>query len=220
MSEEISLAGDSALRRLVDLLFGIPAMVLLLPVFALIAVAIKLDSRGPVFYAQERMGKDDSRFPILKFRSMVTDADRMGPGVSSRADARITRLGHWLRGTKIDELPQLLNLVRGQVTLIGPRAEVERYREFYTVEELLLLGVRPGMTGPGQLFFTTHQSVELDEVDDPETFYIEHQLHPKLAMDLEYLRRRGLWTDLVVVGRTIAVLLGGSGDSARRTVAL
>ncbi|MCZ6834011.1 MAG: sugar transferase, partial [Acidobacteria bacterium] len=107
MTEEASLVGDTALRRAVDLLVGIPALLLLLPAFALVALVIKLDSRGPVFYAQERMGKDDSRFPILKFRSMVTGADRLGPGVSSRDDARITRVGRWLRATKIDELPQL-----------------------------------------------------------------------------------------------------------------
>jgi len=220
VTEEASLVGDTALRRVVDLVVGVPALVLLAPAFAVIALVIKLDSRGPVFYAQERMGKDDSRFPILKFRSMVTGADRLGPGVSSRGDARITRIGRWLRATKIDEIPQLINLVRGQVTLIGPRAEVDQYGQYYTPEELQLLTVRPGMTGPGQLYFTTHQAGELDQVDDPETFYIEHQLHPKLAMDLEYLRRRGLWTDLVVMARTVAVLLGGSGGSIRRAAAL
>jgi len=220
MIQEGPLVGDTALRRVVDLLVGIPALVLLLPAFALVALLIKLDSRGPVFYAQKRMGKNDSIFPILKFRSMVTGADRLGPGVSSLSDTRITRLGRWLRASKVDELPQLLNLVRGQVTLIGPRAEVERYREHYTTEELQLLTVRPGMTGPGQLYFTTHQAGELDHVDNPEAYYIEHQLHPKLALDLVYLQRRGLWTDLAVLGRTATVLLGGTGASVRRAVAL
>ena len=220
MIQEGPLVGDTALRRVVDLLVGIPALVLLLPAFALVALLIKLDSRGPVFYAQKRMGKNDSIFPILKFRSMVTGADLLGPGVSSLSDTRITRLGRWLRASKVDELPQLLNLVRGQVTLIGPRAEVERYREHYTTEELQLLTVRPGMTGPGQLYFTTHQAGELDHVDNPEAYYIEHQLHPKLALDLVYLQRRGLWTDLAVLGRTATVLLGGTGASVRRAVAL
>jgi len=220
VTEEASLAGDTALRRAVDLMVGIPALLLLLPAFALVALVIKLDSRGSVFYAQERMGKDDSRFPILKFRSMATGADRLGPGVSSRDDARITRVGRWLRAMKIDELPQLINLVRGQVTLIGPRAEVELYCKHYTEEEKQLLKVRPGMTGPGQLYFTSHQAGELDQVDDPEAYYIEHQLHPKLAMDLDYLRRRGLWIDLAVLARTLVTLLGGAGGSVRRAGAL
>jgi len=220
VNEERSLVGDTALRRAADLVVGIPLLLLLSPLFVLIALLIKLDSRGPVLFAQERVGKGDSRFPILKFRSMVQDAQRLGPEVSSREDVRITRMGKWLRATKIDELPQLINLLRGEVTLIGPRAEVERYFKYYTPEERQLLQVRPGMTGPGQLYFTTHQAGELDGVDDPDAFYIEHQLHPKLAMDLYYLRQRSLWLDLSILGRTLGVLLGGAGESARRATTL
>jgi len=125
-----------------------------------------------------------------------------------------------LRATKIDELPQLLNLLRGEITLVGPRAEVESYVARYTDEERRLLSVRPGLTGPGQLYFTTHQAVELDAVEDPEAFYLEHQLHPKLAMDLAYLRRRGLVPDLAVLARTMAVVLGWRGGPARRALVL
>lgn len=220
MTEEAPLVGDSHLRRLADLLLGSLLLLALSPLFLVVAVLIKLDSRGPVFYRQERMGRGRTRFRILKFRSMVSDAERLGPEVSSRGDVRITRVGRWLRATKIDELPQLVNLLRGEVTLIGPRAEVERYFRYYTAEERRLLEVRPGMTGPGQIYFTTHQAAELDEVEDPETHYIQHQLHPKLAMDLEYLRRRGLGPDLAVLGRTLAVLLGAAGDGVRRAAIL
>jgi lipopolysaccharide/colanic/teichoic acid biosynthesis glycosyltransferase len=211
--EEAAASGDpivhdGAARRAVDLVAGIAALVALSPFLALVALAIKLDSPGPVLYSQERMGREGRPFRILKFRSMVADAERRGPAVSGKGDPRITRMGRWLRASKVDELPQLINLVRGEVTLFGPRAEVARYLPHYTAEERRLLEVRPGLTGPGQLYFTTHQAAELDSAEDPENHYIEHQLHPKLAMDLDYLRNRGVVRDLALLGRTVAVMAG------------
>ena len=206
--------GDSALRRGADLLFGGMGLMIAAPLLAVIAVVVKLDSRGPAFFSQERVGKNGRHFRILKFRTMVAGADRLGPSVSGRRDPRITRVGRFLRASKLDELPQLVNVMRGEMTLIGPRAEVPGYLPHFTPEERTLLAARPGLTGPGQVYFTTDQADELDAVEDPERHYIEHQLHRKLALDLDYLRRRSLTGDLAVIGRTLALLLGrGRGRS-------
>jgi lipopolysaccharide/colanic/teichoic acid biosynthesis glycosyltransferase len=206
-----AVRGDTALRRGVDLVLGGLGLAAASPVLLLIAAAVKLESRGPAFFSQERVGKDGRPFRIHKFRSMVAGADRMGPAVSGNRDPRVTRVGGVLRATKLDELPQLVNVVKGEMTLIGPRAEVARYVAHYTGEERALLTVRPGLTGPGQVHFTMDQAGELDGVDDPDRHYIEQQLHPKLALDLEYLRRRSLALDLSILGGTIALLLGRRG---------
>jgi lipopolysaccharide/colanic/teichoic acid biosynthesis glycosyltransferase len=198
---------DSRLRRAVDIGVAMAAIVLLSPLLALIALLIKLDSSGPVLYGQQRVGKHGFPFRILKFRSMVADAERLGAAVAGRHDPRITRVGRFLRATKLDELPQLANVVAGQMTLIGPRAEVPRYVRHYTEVERRVLNVRPGLTGPGQLLFSREQAAELDGAADPEREYIDHQLHAKLALDLDYLYRRLLRRDLAILGQTVAVIL-------------
>lgn len=208
-----TVRGDTALRRGMDLVLGGLALAAASPAILLIAAAVKVESRGPVFFSQERVGRDGRPFRIHKFRSMVAGADRMGPAVSGHRDPRVTRVGAILRATKLDELPQLVNVVRGEMTLIGPRAEIARYVAHYTDEERALLSVRPGLTGPGQVYFTTDQAGELDGVADPERHYIEHQLHPKLALDLDYLRRRSLLLDLSILGGTVALLAGRRGRS-------
>jgi lipopolysaccharide/colanic/teichoic acid biosynthesis glycosyltransferase len=138
---------------------------------------------------------------------MRPDADQLGPGVSGHEDARVTRVGHLLRTTKLDELPQLLNVLRGSMTLVGPRAEAPRYVRYYTAEEHQLVMVRPGLTGPGQLEFTLRQAAELDGVGDPDRYYVEHQLHDKLALDLHYLHARRLRHDLEIVAATSRLVL-------------
>jgi lipopolysaccharide/colanic/teichoic acid biosynthesis glycosyltransferase len=203
---QLPIRGDTVLRRTVDLAVGLPALLLFSPFLLLIAVLVKLDSPGSVLYAQRRVGRGEKPFRILKFRSMVADAEKIGPAVSGHQDARITRAGRVLRATKLDELPQILNVIRGEMTLIGPRAEVERYIEHYTPDERLLLQVRPGLTGPGQVYFTTDQAGELDAATDPETLYVTRQIHAKLALDLNYLRHRSFPTDLSILRRTLALL--------------
>jgi lipopolysaccharide/colanic/teichoic acid biosynthesis glycosyltransferase len=205
---EVPIHGDSATRRLVDVSVSAGALVLVSPLLVLVAAFVKAESRGPVFYMQERIGKHGRPFRIVKFRSMVADAERLGPLVSGRRDPRITRVGAFLRATKLDELPQLINVLRGDMTLIGPRADVARYVAHFTTEERQLLAVRPGLTGPSAVYFTTDQASELDGVADPDAYYIEHQLHPKLALDLDYLRRRSVSTDIGILWRTASVLAG------------
>ena len=196
---------DSAPRRIVDLAVASVLLLLACPVLAAAAVAVKVTSRGPVLYRQVRAGKDGRPFTVLKFRSMVSGADRTGPLVTDAHDPRVTRVGAVLRASKLDELPQLVSVVKGDMTLIGPRPEVPRFLPAYHAEELQLLQVRPGLTGPGQISYT-QWSTPADETTDPESFYLQVQLHPKLALDLDYLRRRSLRTDVTTLTRTVAVV--------------
>jgi len=192
----------------VDVVGSALALVALSPLFAMIALAIVVESGFPVFFSQERVGKGRRPFRILKFRTMVVDAERRGPKVSGKNDPRVTRVGALLRATKLDEFPQIANVLKGDMTLIGPRAEVPDMIRHYTPEELRILEFRPGLTAPGQIYFTTDQAAALDGVDDAEAYYVEHQLHPKLRMDLDYLRDRSAPGDLRIVVSTVKLLLG------------
>jgi len=217
---------DSRIRRAVDIVVAATGLLVLSPVLLVLGLAVRLDTPGPAVFRQVRVGRDGRSFHILKFRTMVQDAATMGSQVSGRRDPRVTRMGRMLRATKLDELPQLVNVLLGEMTLIGPRAEVPMYVEHYTMEERTLLAARPGLTGAGQLLFTREQSGELDDTEDPEQHYLEHQLHPKLALDLEYLSDRHLATDCRLLLATVRCLFGigrqrrrTAGDFASRQVA-
>jgi lipopolysaccharide/colanic/teichoic acid biosynthesis glycosyltransferase len=219
-----ALGADTGLRRAVDVLIAAAALIVAAPLLLAAAAAVRLSGPGPVLYKQERAGRSGRPFTMFKFRSMVADADRRGPLVTGRHDPRITRVGAWLRASKLDELPQLLNVVRGDMTLIGPRPEVPHFLPCYHPDELVVLRVRPGVTGPGQILYTEVQAggpapEAGPAAADPEAHYIRAELHPKLAVDLDYLRRRSLRTDLGVVLRTIAMLCrqgGGAPEAAQK----
>lgn len=198
--------GDSAVRRAVDVMVAGAVLAIISPLLLVIAAGVRLTSRGPAFYRQVRVGRQGKPFTILKFRSMVPGADQAGPLITARADPRVTRVGRWLRGTKLDELPQLINVLRGDMTLIGPRPEVPRYIRWYSAEELQTLQVRPGLTGSGQIFYTQVQESADAVVGDPELQYVSRELHPKLAIDLDYLQRRSVRSDLAIVFRTAWLL--------------
>ena len=197
---------DSWLRRAVDLLVAGVALAVSSPVIAVLALAVRLTSPGPAFYRQVRIGRARKPFTIFKLRSMTTGADRADALVTSHADPRVTRLGAVLRATKLDELPQLINVVKGDMTLIGPRPEVPRYIPWYTSDELETLNVRPGLTGAGQIFYTQMQQAPTGEAKEPEQQYITYELHAKLGFDLDYLRHRGLRYDLTLMLRTVLLL--------------
>lgn len=182
-------------KRLLDLGFSLVALVLLLPVFLLVAFAVKLDSPGPVFYAQERAGRRGKTFRILKFRSMVVDAERHGPLVTGNADPRVTRVGRLLRLLKIDELPQLINVLKGDMSLVGPRPEIPAIVEQYTEEQRNVLDVKPGITGPTQLAWIGESDTFPPGVDVYE-HYTKQFMQEKLKSDLEYVRTRSLAGDL------------------------
>lgn len=201
-------AGDSPARRAVDIVVAGAVLAIISPLMVLIAVGVRLTSQGPAFYRQARIGRQEEPFTMLKFRSMVSGADKAGPLVTARADPRVTRIGRLLRGTKLDELPQLINVLRGDMTLIGPRPEVPRFIRWYSAEELQILRVRPGLTGPGQIFYTQMQESADPVVGDPELHYASRELHPKLAIDLAYLQRRSARSDLAIVLRTAWLVTG------------
>jgi FlaA1/EpsC-like NDP-sugar epimerase/lipopolysaccharide/colanic/teichoic acid biosynthesis glycosyltransferase len=191
----------SFLIRGLDLVVSGCGLLLLAPLFLVIGLMIKLTSPGPVFYRGDRVGQWGRRFKLYKFRSMVQDADRQGPGITGKDDPRITAVGHFLRRAKLDELPQLINILRGEMSLVGPRPEAPRYVAFYTGEQRQLLSVRPGITSPASLYY--RQEERLLAGDDWERAYREQILPHKLTLDLAYLRERTVWTDLALILSTL-----------------
>jgi lipopolysaccharide/colanic/teichoic acid biosynthesis glycosyltransferase len=192
-------------KRAVDLLISGLGLILLSPLLLLLALWVKLDSSGPVLYRGKRVGKESSLFDMYKFRTMVLEADRLGPAVSYKDDPRITRAGRVLRRTKLDELPQLLNVVKGEMSLVGPRPEDPSYVALYSPEQRRVLSVKPGITGPTQLQYRDEASMlDGESVDDD---YVSRIMPQKLKLDLEYVRNRSLLLDLKMLWRTIATLL-------------
>lgn len=179
------------------------------PLLAVIALAIRRDSRGPVFFRQERVGRGGRVFRIHKFRTMYTDAERCGTQITVGRDPRITRVGETLRRYKLDELPQLWDVLRGEMSLVGPRPEVPRYVALYPdrVREVVL-SVRPGITDPASLEFYD-ESALLGRQADPETYYREQLLPRKLEIYERYARQHGLASDLRIVLATIARVFRG-----------
>lgn len=194
------------MRRFADILVAAVLLVVLSPLLLVTALAVFIDSPGNPFYGGVRIGKNGSRFRMWKFRTMVTGADRLGGSITGPQDARITRLGRLLRATKIDELPQLLNLLAGDITIVGPRPETPNLVDQYTAEQRETLKVKPGVTGPGQLFYTTDQADTIPEGADPEQYYVKHLLGDKLRIDLEYLKNRTAWSDCKVLLQTLAYI--------------
>lgn len=198
-----SMVAD-CLRRLLDVAASLAGLAVLCPLFAFVAIWIKLDSSGSVFYRAKRVGKDGKRFRLYKFRSMVTDAEKRGPGITSAGNPRITTVGRFLRRTKIDELPQLINVLRGDMSLVGPRPEDPRYVAIYTPEQRRILTVRPGITSAASL--TYRHEEEMLSGEDWEEIYRNQVLPAKIAIDLDYLEQRTLFTDIGLILRTIASL--------------
>jgi len=194
------------MRRLADVIVAVVALTLLSPLLVLTSLAILVGSSGSPFYGGWRIGKNGLRFRMWKFRSMVSGADRLGRSITARRDARITRVGRFLRATKIDEIPQFFNLLVGDLTLVGPRPEDPKIVELYTPEQRETLKVKPGITGPGQLYYTTDQAERIPEGVKPEEFYAAHLLGEKLRIDLEYLKRRTALSDCRVVLQTVSVI--------------
>ena len=208
VSYDVENLHDTALRRCVDLLVALAGLVVLSPVLLVLMLAVRLSSPGPALYRQPRVGRGQREFAIVKLRTMVVGSDRQGGLVTGNADPRVTALGRFLRGCRLDELPQLVNLLRGEMTLVGPRPDVPLFLPFYTDREKALFRVRPGVIGPGALLFATEQVQELDDADDPESVYVAKHLHPKLRCDLDYLTHRSLGYDLRLILET-AWVVGG-----------
>ena len=203
---------QSALKRGFDILAGVGGLAVLWPVLLGIAVAIRMDDGGPVFYRQERVGRDGMFFHILKFRTMIQDADKRGL-LTVGADDRITRVGRMLRRTKLDELAQLFNVLGGQMSLVGPRPEVPRYVALYTPLQRMVLRVRPGVTDLASIRYRD-ESALLGASEHPERTYVEEIMPAKLAINLAYLRGFSLWGDIRLLFSTVFHL--GRDAMARR----
>lgn len=190
------------MKRLFDLTVSLLGLVLLSPLLLLIAALIKLTSPGPVFYRQERMGRGFRPFKICKFRTMVVNADRLGGPLTAGRDPRITPIGHFLRHTKLDELPQLWNVLVGDMSFVGPRPEVPKYVHMFRDDYHELLQVRPGITDLASLKYR-HESELLAQADDPEAAYVTQILPDKIRLGKEYLRRQSLLFDVSLIARTL-----------------
>lgn len=193
-------------KRAFDVCISGIALPLLSPVFLIIAVLVKLSSPGPVFFRQERVGLYGRSFSMLKFRSMVVDAHTLGSNVSPTGDPRVTRIGALLRKTYLDEMPQLLNVLAGDMSLVGPRPETPEYVTMYSAQERRVLGARPGMAGPSTLAFESEAEV-LARSPDPYRCYVDHLMHERVRVDLEYLERQSMRYDLGVLLRTLLMVV-------------
>jgi lipopolysaccharide/colanic/teichoic acid biosynthesis glycosyltransferase len=195
------------MKRLFDLLVATAGLVVLGPLLLLLGLAVRLDSRGPAIFRQVRVGRAGRPFTILKFRTMrVAESDGDGRQITVGGDPRVTRVGRWLRSSKLDELPQLINVLRGDMSLVGPRPEVPRYVALYPPEARVeVLSVRPGITDEAALEFRD-EGMLLARATDPERAYIEDVLPRKIALYRQYVRSRSFLGDLRVLVRTVAVL--------------
>lgn len=206
---ERALAGnqvDDWLRRAFDVSVAAVGLAVLSPFFVIVAITIRTTSSGPIFFRQKRVGLDGALFDILKFRSMRSDAEKVGGQLTIGEDDRITPVGHYLRAWKLDELPQLINVLRGEMALVGPRPEVPRYVALYSPEQRRVLTVRPGITDPASVAFRSESDLMASE-DDPEQFYIREVMPEKLRINLEYLKKRNLLTDIGVIFSTLLAVL-------------
>ena len=194
------------MKRLFDVVASGVGLLLLSPLFLLVAIWIKLDSPGPVFYRQVRVGRYNRDFRIFKFRSMRVGADKGSLVTIGGRDPRVTRSGYFIRKFKIDELPQLINVFIGDMSLVGPRPEVRHYVNYWTKEQLHVLDVRPGITDPASIKFRNENEL-LEKAEDPEKYYIEVIMQEKLRLYLEYVEKHSFWFDIKLIFQTFWVII-------------
>jgi lipopolysaccharide/colanic/teichoic acid biosynthesis glycosyltransferase len=193
------------LKRLFDVVASGIGLVVLSPVLLFLAIWIKLDSNGPVFYRQIRVGKGNNDFKLFKFRSMYVDADKKGQLTVGNRDPRITNSGYFIRKYKLDELPQLINVFLGDMSLVGPRPEVRKYVEMYTQLQKKVLEVKPGITDIASIEYADENEL-LANAEDPEKFYIEHIMPDKLNLNLQYMQKQSLWYDIGLILKTFSAI--------------
>ncbi len=193
-------------KRVFDVVVSLLILVILSPLLLILALAVKLDSRGPVFYRQIRVGRYNRDFKIFKFRTMVQDADKIGPPLTVGDDPRVTKVGRLIRKLRLDEFSQLLNVLDGSMSLVGPRPEVRRYVDVYTPEYMATLLIRPGITATSSIAFKDEDNL-LKAAEDPEKVYVEQILPPKMAYNLEYIKKISLLNDIKIMFQTVGAVL-------------
>jgi lipopolysaccharide/colanic/teichoic acid biosynthesis glycosyltransferase len=194
------------LKRIFDILVSGIALIVLSIIFLVIAIAIKFSGKGPVLYSQTRVGFNGTDFTILKFRTMHTGADKAGLLTVGGKDNRITGVGYFLRKYKLDELPQLINVLKGDMSLVGPRPEVRKYVALYNKEQLAVLTVKPGITDYASIIYSNENDL-LGKSADPEREYIHNIMPAKLALNLKYISDQNFWVDMKILANTIAKIL-------------
>ena len=194
------------MKRLFDILLSGIGLLIISPLFLIVAIWIKLDSPGPIFYRQVRVGRYNKDFRIFKFRSMRVGSDKGSLVTIGGRDPRITRSGYFIRKFKIDELPQLINVLVGDMSLVGPRPEVRHYVNYWTEEQMHVLDVRPGITDPASIKFRNENEL-LAQAEDPEKYYIEVIMQEKIKLYLDYVAKNSLWYDIKLIFQTFWVII-------------
>jgi len=189
------------LKRLFDIFCSSIGLVILSPILLLLALLIKFESKGPVFFLQTRVGLNNKDFKLFKFRSMFMDAEKRGQLTVGMRDPRITRTGYYLRKFKLDEVPQLLNVIKGDMSLVGPRPEVRKYVNLYNTKQMQVLSVRPGMTDYASIKFINENEL-LAQANDPEVFYINVIMPQKLELNISYIEQKGFFKDISLILKT------------------
>lgn len=200
-----SSSGGTA-KRLYDVFFSFCGLVLLAPLFVLIGTLVRLEDGGNIFYRQIRVGRGGREFLIYKFRTMTAAAEQVGPAITKKGDTRVTRIGQILRKAKLDELPQLWNVLKGDMSLVGPRPEVPRYVQRYTPGQREVLRLKPGITDLASLCFRDEEAL-LAKADNLEEFYLQHCVPRKLQLNLEYAARANLLSDTWIILQTVGCTL-------------
>lgn len=194
------------MKRAFDLVWSGIGLIVFSPLFLILAVWIKLDSKGPVFYRQVRVGWHNKDFRIFKFRSMRVGADNGSLVTIGGRDPRVTRSGYWIRKFKLDELPQLINVLVGDMSLVGPRPEVRHYVDYWTPEQMHVLDVRPGITDPASIKFRNENEL-MEKAEDPEKYYIEVIMQEKIKLYLEYVEKHSFLYDFGLILKTFWVII-------------
>lgn len=197
------------MKRLFDVIASGLGLIVLSPLFVILAIWIKLDSKGPVFYRQVRVGYKNKDFRIFKFRSMRVGSDKGSLVTIGGHDPRVTRSGYFIRKFKFDELPQLINVFLGDMSLVGPRPEVRHYVDYWTPEQMHVLDVRPGITDPASIKFRNENEL-MEKAEDPEKYYIEVIMQEKIKLYLEYVEyveKHSFWYDLGLIFKTFFVII-------------
>jgi lipopolysaccharide/colanic/teichoic acid biosynthesis glycosyltransferase len=194
------------LKRLFDIIFSLIVLLTLLPIFIVVAVLIIVDSKGGIFFKQIRVGKNNVDFSLFKFRTMTVGSDKKGQITIGNKDSRITKVGSILRKYKLDEFPQLINILNGEMSIVGPRPEVRKYVELYTKEQLNVLSVKPGLTDYASLEYINESEI-LGNSEDPNQTYIDEIMPLKLKLNLKYISKISFITDLSLIFKTIIRIL-------------
>lgn len=190
------------MKRFFDIIFSFTGLIVLFPFFFFFSILIVIDSGFPVFYLQKRVGKGGKDFTLFKFRTMKKNADQFGLLTVGEKDTRITAMGYFLRKYKIDELPQLFNVLKGDMSLVGPRPEVRKYVEMYSEEQKKVLSVKPGITDYASIKYS-HENAMLEKSENPEQFYVNEVMPSKIELNLKYILEQNFFTDIKILLRTV-----------------